>query len=153
MSKPRRSEAVLQAGLFDLDSLLPKSLGRQQDTKTAGPLGDLRGERRYASTDSSQGLYKQSWQDRLWGNHARKGGKGLTAEDLRRQDELETNSMFSARRMQTAKAALEPRLRCTEVDEAGKVILVDGEFKKSELIAKVRTSLKSYVNSPIALRY
>jgi len=35
-----------------------------------------------------------------------------------------------------AKAALEPRLRCTEVDEYGKVILVDGEFKKTELIAK-----------------
>lgn len=37
----------------------------------------------------------------------------------------------------TAKAAAEPRLRCTEVDENGEVILVDGEFKKTELIAKV----------------
>jgi magnesium transporter len=36
-----------------------------------------------------------------------------------------------------AKAASEPRLRCTEVDENGNVILVDGEFKKTELIAKV----------------
>ncbi|ERT00065.1 inner membrane magnesium transporter MRS2, mitochondrial precursor [Sporothrix schenckii 1099-18] len=44
--------------------------------------------------------------------------------------------MFNARRLQTAKAALEPRLRCTEVDEYGEVILVDGEFKKTELIAK-----------------
>ncbi|CAK7223672.1 magnesium ion transporter [Sporothrix curviconia] len=44
--------------------------------------------------------------------------------------------MFNARRLQTAKAALEPRLRCTEVDENGEVILVDGEFKKTELIAK-----------------
>lgn len=46
--------------------------------------------------------------------------------------------MFNSRRTLAAKAALEPRLRCTEVDEHGKVILVDGEFKKSELIAKVR---------------
>jgi magnesium transporter len=45
--------------------------------------------------------------------------------------------IFSPSRTQAAKAALEPRLRCTEVDENGEVILVDGEFKKSELIAKV----------------
>ena len=35
-------------------------------------------------------------------------------------------------------AANEPRLRCTEFDENGSVTLVNGEFKKSELIAKVR---------------
>ncbi|RYP06867.1 hypothetical protein DL764_002915 [Monosporascus ibericus] len=40
------------------------------------------------------------------------------------------------RRQLSQKAALEPRLRCTEVDEHGNVILVDGEFKKSELIAR-----------------
>ncbi|KAF2669220.1 cora-domain-containing protein [Microthyrium microscopicum] len=34
------------------------------------------------------------------------------------------------------KATNEPRLRCTEFDENGKVTLVNGEFKKSELIAK-----------------
>ena len=45
--------------------------------------------------------------------------------------------MFTSRRTLAAKAALEPRLRCTEVDEYGRVILVDGEFKKTELIAKV----------------
>ena len=35
------------------------------------------------------------------------------------------------------KASNELKLRCTEVDENGKVVLVNGEFKKSELIAKV----------------
>lgn len=45
--------------------------------------------------------------------------------------------MFNTRRQLSKKAASEPRLRCTEVDENGNVILVDGEFKKSELIAKV----------------
>jgi magnesium transporter len=34
------------------------------------------------------------------------------------------------------KAANEPRLRCTEFDGNGNVTLVNGEFKKSELIAK-----------------
>ena len=36
-----------------------------------------------------------------------------------------------------AKPVNELKLRCTEFDENGKVTLVNGEFKKSELIAKV----------------
>lgn len=36
------------------------------------------------------------------------------------------------------KASNELKLRCTEFDENGNVTLVNGEFKKSELIAKVR---------------
>ena len=36
------------------------------------------------------------------------------------------------------KASSELKLRCTELDENGNVTLVSGEFKKSELIAKVR---------------
>lgn len=62
---------------------------------------------------------------------------GLQPDDLPSyEDRAEAGSMFNSRRLQSAKAALEPRLRCTEVDENGEVILVDGEFKKSELIAK-----------------
>lgn len=38
----------------------------------------------------------------------------------------------------TAKASNELRLRCTEFDGNGNVTLINGEFKKSELIAKVR---------------
>src|ERR1700760_2920786 len=47
-------------------------------------------------------------------------------------------SSSSARSM---KAANEPRLRCTEFNENGNVTLVNGEFKKSELIAKVRNEV------------
>lgn len=36
-----------------------------------------------------------------------------------------------------AKASNELRLRCTEFDNNGNVTLVNGEFRKSELIAKV----------------
>jgi hypothetical protein len=36
-----------------------------------------------------------------------------------------------------SKATNELKLRCTEFDENGNVILVNGEFKKTELIAKV----------------
>jgi magnesium transporter len=79
-----------------------------------------------------------TWQERLWGTNAKKGPKLLKPEDLPGHDELDHgSSMFTSRRALAAKAALEPRLRCTEVDESGKVILVDGEFKKTELIAKV----------------
>lgn len=35
------------------------------------------------------------------------------------------------------RAANEQRMRCTELDEQGNVTMVSGEFKKSELIAKV----------------
>ncbi|GJN67326.1 magnesium ion transporter [Purpureocillium lilacinum] len=77
-----------------------------------------------------------TWQERLWGSSARKGAKPLKPDDLPSHDDFEHGSMFTNRRMMAAKAALEPRLRCTEVDENGKVILVDGEFKKTELIAK-----------------
>lgn len=31
----------------------------------------------------------------------------------------------------------EPRIRCTEFDENGNITLVNSEFRKSELIAKV----------------
>lgn len=104
--------------------------------------------RAFGSTAGLCGWYKSaskprgedpasSWQKRLWGMPARRGIKPLKPDDLPGHDEFEHGSMFNSRRIMTAKAAAEPRLRCTEVDENGQVILVDGEFKKSELIAKV----------------
>ena len=53
-------------------------------------------------------------------------------------DEGADSSIFTLGRGLSAKGANEPRLRCTEFDENGNVTLVNGEFKKSELIAKVR---------------
>lgn len=70
------------------------------------------------------------------GLRARRAGPPLEPDDLPEVDHEGTNSMFNTRRQLSKKAASEPRLRCTEVDENGNVILVDGEFKKSELIAK-----------------
>jgi magnesium transporter len=37
-----------------------------------------------------------------------------------------------------SRTANELKMRCTELDEHGNVTMVSGEFKKSELIAKVR---------------
>ena len=47
------------------------------------------------------------------------------------------SSVSSFGRVAANKAANELKLRCTEFDEQGRVTLVNGEFKKSELIAKV----------------
>jgi len=74
-----------------------------------------------------------------------KEGKPLQPGDLP-EEPNDYSSMFNSRRLQMAKAALEPRLRCTEVDENGKVILMDGEFKKSELIAKVCVFLRTRIS-------
>lgn len=67
----------------------------------------------------------------------RNGASAVRPDDLASHDRSDGPFVFNNRRTMAAKAALESRLRCTEVDENGKVILVDGEFKKTELIAKV----------------
>jgi magnesium transporter len=52
-----------------------------------------------------------------------------------------TEGGFNIGRGLAAKVSNELRLRCTEFDKNGNVTLVNGEFKKSELIAKVRFHL------------
>lgn len=49
-----------------------------------------------------------------------------------------TENSFNIGRGLVSKATNELRLRCTEFDINGNVTLVNGEFRKSELIAKVR---------------
>jgi magnesium transporter len=48
-----------------------------------------------------------------------------------------TDGLFNIGRGLAAKASNELRIRCTEFDKNGNVTLVNGEFRKSELIAKV----------------
>lgn len=52
-------------------------------------------------------------------------------------DEGVEGNLFNVGRALAAKSLNEPRLRCTEFDENGNVTLVNGEYRKSELIAKV----------------
>jgi magnesium transporter len=91
--------------------------------------------RKVSEPDAAAKARATTWQERLWGSSAKKGDTPLRPDDLpsRRDDSGPGSPLFASRR---ALAALEPRLRCTEVDEYGKAILVDGEFKKTELIAK-----------------
>ncbi|POR38780.1 Inner membrane magnesium transporter MRS2 [Tolypocladium paradoxum] len=72
-----------------------------------------------------------TWQERLWGRPARKGAKPLKPDDLPSHVDFEPgSSMFNSRRVLAAKAALEPRLRCTEVDENGKFGLLPRDLRK-----------------------
>ncbi|KAI0476149.1 cora-domain-containing protein [Xylariaceae sp. FL0804] len=113
---------------------------QNQDSCLHAGLVDLGSSRRHKSSDACETRhpYKPTWQERLWGLGIRKGGRPLQPDDLPSSDghDGDNNSMFNTRRQLSQKAALEPRLRCTEVDEYGKVILTDSEFKKSELIAR-----------------
>jgi magnesium transporter len=79
------------------------------------------------------------WMDKLRHRVRRGEGGKLRPDDLPRgrEDSTET-SVFSLGRVVSAKAAAQPKVRCTELDEYGNVTLASGEFKKSELIAKVR---------------
>ena len=90
---------------------------------------------RYASTGS------HPWLRRLWDFKSRSGQPALKPDDLPPLtsflDEGAETSMFNLGRSLAGKASNELKLRCTEFDENGNVTLVNGEFKKSELIAKV----------------
>ncbi|KAL2122101.1 hypothetical protein VTJ04DRAFT_2556 [Mycothermus thermophilus] len=132
-----RLEPPLQASLFGLPSILPKALTRhragKQQPDTQSP---STGTPRYASSDQpcrEDGPSKSTWQEWLFGSEARKERERLKEEEELRSRLEDSGSIFPRR---TSKAPLDPRLRCTEVDGDGKVIMVDGELKKSELIAK-----------------
>lgn len=138
-SNPRRS-MVMQAGLWDLDSILQRSFRKQRSgADNATERSRLFSSPRYSSSDPiPSAICRPTWREILWARATGKGAIPLKPEDLPLRDERGgQGSIFSPSRTQAAKAALEPRLRCTEVDENGDVILTDGEFKKSELIAKV----------------
>lgn len=89
-------------------------------------------------SQSSRRLFTSArkWPFKLWSS--KRDGKPLQPDDLPHlsEDGRELD-VFSLGRSVSVKAASEPRLRCTELDENGNVVLVNGEFKKSELIAKV----------------
>ncbi|KAI0172483.1 cora-domain-containing protein [Hypoxylon sp. FL1284] len=138
---PYSHDALLQAGILDIDSIMqPRWYGARssrisQQRSASYFVSNM--SVRHSSSDRPPVACKRSWRDRLWGFGTKKGAKPLEPDDLPDMERnSENNSMFNTRRQLSQKAALEPRLRCTEVDEHGNVILVDGEFKKSELIAR-----------------
>lgn len=104
---------------FDVSTVLPKHAKRV----------------RFASTGGDKPKPKSTMSERLW-------GPNTVTPDFRSRstDELDTTIFTTSMTARRAKAAFEPVLRCTEVDEKGDAILTDGAFKKTELIAKVPPS-------------
>ncbi|KAI1335356.1 cora-domain-containing protein [Xylariaceae sp. FL0016] len=127
----------LRSGILDLGSLIPKRSSRAlRPTRVILPATSPLGHR-YSSSTSQKSQCKPTWQEWLQGLGTRKAGKGLEPDDIPDVDrEGGNNSMFNTRRQLSQKAALEPRLRCTEVDGNGEAVIVDSEFKKSELIPR-----------------
>ena len=103
------------------------------------PHAENNGSKRVASTDSRP-LLKRLWH--------RKNGKERTK--LKPVDLPPLPSFLddvggtNLARNKSGKAANELKLRCTEFDSEGRVTFMDGEFKKTELIAKVLPSGISY---------
>lgn len=142
---PRRL-ATVDASLSTLDSLcvstssLRTSYLNPLTARTASSCQAPRSDR-----SSSSYLRGASSAKKLWPRQLFTLGKGAkkksTLDDLpplaSLLGEATDNSMFSHRRTGSNKGANELKLRCTEFDEHGNVTLVNGEFKKSELIAKV----------------
>ncbi|KAK6189450.1 hypothetical protein LQW54_013257 [Pestalotiopsis sp. IQ-011] len=133
-----QNDTQLQSSVLDIQRLFsaraPKDSRLLRTKRTAiAALSSGAGIRYKSSDDSCAPTLKE----KLWGPRTRKLPNALKPDDLPEHDEDgDNNSMFNTRRQRAQQAALEPRLRCTEVDENGNAILVDGEFKKTELIAR-----------------
>lgn len=87
--------------------------------------------RRYASTEE-QPLLRRLWERKRRTDPACNAEQSPSLPSF-----LDDAGGTSLGRSKAGKAANELRLRCTEINENGDVTLVNGEFKKSELIAKV----------------
>lgn len=136
---PRR--ATLEAGFLSSDFLFPRPAISALRPEARQPNGICRHQQRRWNPQSvchSSSNGRRWWH--LWGSRTPRGGTPLLPDDLpntRSREESTDDSMFSLGRHISAKAAAQPKLRCTELDEYGNIILTSGEFKKSELIQKV----------------
>ncbi|KAM7208861.1 hypothetical protein V8F20_000739 [Naviculisporaceae sp. PSN 640] len=123
--------------ILDHRTVIDRSIRKQRATSKVPAGVSVGGARRYNSSESKTTCEEKrpKWREWLFGPGDKKGRLGPKEKDDILSIEEQTGSIFP-RRALTAKAALDPRLRCTEVDGNGDVIMVDGELKKSELIAK-----------------
>ena len=85
---------------------------------------------RHASTDARP-LWRRPWVSRK-GRPDWRSNNSVPLPSF-----LDDTASTSIGRRKAVKGANELRLRCTEFDENGNVTFMDGEFRKSELIAKV----------------
>jgi magnesium transporter len=142
LSTANPQHTTIEAGFLNVDLLWPRSAPLTRASKSSRDTGIPRGFKHGGVIELNRSASTRSpkWHERLWGVRSKKGGKALHPDDLPRSlHGLEDgdDSIFSKVHSISAKAAAQPKLRCTELDENGNVVLASGEFKKSELIAKV----------------
>ncbi len=138
----RRRQATCEASIVNLDFLTNGLTRHAQSPSAVWPRGGqssvtccagyFNGHRsRHASS-----LFRPLL-ERLWGSRQRNGKAALKHDDLPEFNSfLDDANGALLGRSKVGKAANEMKLRCTELNENGAVTLVNGEFKKSELIAK-----------------
>ena len=133
-------QASVESCVLNLDFLRPysqrghskvSSLASRNPPAPFGLLGGKSNASRYASTGT-----RPLW-NRLWKEIFRKKQPLKTSDSPPLPSFLDDAGNTSFGRRKAIKGANELRLRCTEFDENGNVTFMDGEFKKSELIAKV----------------
>ncbi|TGO28531.1 hypothetical protein BPAE_0026g00210 [Botrytis paeoniae] len=132
--------ATVEAGFQNPIFLGSRLATSNSSLNATQPKRAILSSKKYATqnrSQSSRGIFTgaRKWPFKLWSS--KRDGKPLQPDDLPHlsEDGREID-VFSLGRSVSVKAASEPRLRCTELDENGNVVLVNGEFKKSELIAK-----------------
>lgn len=136
-------QAAVEASILNLDFLRPSPKQGTWNPPKAKPLSrpNVPSNRktlektpscRHTSTDSLPFLR------RFWQPKRRKGDSTLKPNDLPLLPSFLNDGNGSVLgRSKLGKLSNELKLRCTEVNENGDVTLVNGEFKKAELIAKV----------------
>ncbi|KAL8626486.1 hypothetical protein Q9189_007813, partial [Teloschistes chrysophthalmus] len=128
-TKPCRT--TLEASLWNFDLLRHPPRHEDAAARTSAALAPPnRSLARHASTEDTS-LLGRLWEKRRKASTAIKDEQTTPLPSL-----LEDPNATTYGRSKAGKAANELRLRCTEINEHGDVTLVNGEFKKSELIAK-----------------
>ncbi|EHA46242.1 magnesium ion transporter [Pyricularia oryzae] len=133
--RPQRTEGDGSRNfIFDMNKILPRVFRRQRGSTSRGTQ-----EGQYPDEDRPNAYpraTKPTWQEKLGWGGVKSLGSDMGGPGSSDDCGPDNNFTFGSRRAQLMRAPMDPRLRCTEVDENGEVILVDGEYKKSELIAK-----------------
>lgn len=130
----------LEANALNLDFLRPRALKVRSQAQQHSTPSTRFPQLSHGSHSNRRTLHNEAyrWLKHLWG-YKQGGGRRLKADDLPLGSMVEDSNenMFSLGRNMLVKTANEPKLRCTEFNENGDVVLVNSEFKKTELIAKV----------------
>ena len=130
-TSPTRSASV-ESSLLNLDFLRPYPERESSKFALTGFPEKNACVSRYASTDTRP-LWRRPWKDKL-----RKENPVLkTSVSPTLPSFLDDSGNTNLGRRKPVKGSNELKLRCTEFNENGDVTFMDGEFKKSELIAKV----------------